>query len=422
MNNIAGAAPEAWGWNNTFFSAWLARGDSRFVPARVIRREHHLYGVVIPDFSDRLPPGAAGLIGNGGTDGPGSIGSGVGGPGSAAEYKAGSNGGTGNSASGAAPRHSWPLFLDGIRVSGTFAARATLAADFPVVGDWVLVDSLAPNARIQEVLPRTTTLSRAVAGGASEEQVLAANVDTLLLVSGLDGGRNFNLRLLERMLATAWSSGAQPLIILNKVDLASAEAVEDAVRDAESIAFGVPVLAVSAKTGAGMDELSQVLQAGGTVAMLGKSGVGKSALLNALAPKPAARTGEQRGDLQGRHTTTSSVLHLLRTGALLVDSPGIRELRLWTDEEDLAATFPEIADLATGCRFSDCSHSAEPGCAVQAALSSGELPLDRYEAWMELSKEVAWLQRRSDERARAEDRAKWKAISKSMRNLKKPGR
>src|SRR5690606_20569101 len=196
-------------------------------------------------------PGSA-AEGNGGTDGPGSIGSGVGGP--------GSNGGTGNSASGAAPRHSWPLFLDGIRVSGTFAARATLAADFPVVGDWVLVDSLAPNARIQEVLPRTTTLSRAVAGGASEEQVLAANVDTLLLVSGLDGGRNFNLRLLERMLATAWSSGAQPLIILNKIDLASAEAVEDAVRDAESIAFGVPVLAVSAKTGAGMDELSQVLQ------------------------------------------------------------------------------------------------------------------------------------------------------------------
>ena len=379
--------PEAWGWKGEFHAAWAAareadRGGRPLVPGRVTGREHHLYEVVCPDFSGR--PDFSGSPNISGRHGD-------------------------------------------VRVSGRFDHEAALPSDYPAPGDWVLVDPEEAALRIHAVLSRRSSLSRAMAGPRNEEQVLAANIDTLFLVFALDGGRNFLVRLLERGLVIAKNSGAAPCIVLNKADLATVEDRERALAEAAHAAPTVPVVALSAKTGEGLGELAAYLSPGETVGMLGKSGVGKSALVNALGTyeggRAVAREGQVReDDLRGRHTTTSSRLYRLDSGILLIDSPGIRELKIWGDADGLDGGFPEIAELATRCRFSDCAHSGEAGCAVLEALNTGELDQARYLAYLDLVKEQAWLERRTDERAQREEKQKWKQIAKFQKEFKKNGR
>jgi ribosome biogenesis GTPase len=383
--------PESWGWKPEFHAAWASeaetnRGPRPLIPARVTGREHHQYEAVLPDFTGRADLAAHSAV-------------------------------TG--------------FYRDIRVSGKFEYGALDGADFPVTGDWVLVDPEEDRLRIHGILPRRSALSRGRAGLRSEEQVLAANLDTLFIVFALDGGRNFLVRLLERGLVIAKNSGVPACIVLNKADIASDEDRERALSEAAYAAPAVPVFALSAKTGEGLDELAAILFPGETVGLLGKSGVGKSALINALGARRGdfpgrdglAREGRIRdGDLRGRHTTTSSRLYRLDSGLLIIDSPGIRELKIWGDAEGLDGGFPEISELAGRCRFADCAHSGEPGCAVQEALNRGELDPKRYLAFLELSRERAALERRYDERARQADDRKWKQISKWQKELKRNGR
>lgn len=310
-------------------------------------------------------------------------------------------------------------------VSGAFAYRAAGPVDYPTAGDWVLFES--GTGRIQRLLPRRSAISRTVAGEESLEQVITANIDVLFLVFGLDGGRNFTVGMLERSLVAAWNSGARPVVVLNKVDCAEEEHIERTRLEAEISAPGVTVHLVSAHRGDGLKELMEEAPPATTVGMLGKSGVGKSALLNAFAALgdggaagPLARVGEQRrGDRQGRHTTTHKELYRLPSGAILADVPGLRELQLWAEPGELSVAFPEIEELASECRFTDCSHAGEPGCRVQEALATGELPQERFQRYLDYQKELAYLERRRDERARQEEERKWKKIAQELRRMKK---
>jgi ribosome biogenesis GTPase len=260
----------------------------------------------------------------------------------------------------------------------------------PAVGDWVAVLPVAgeDKAVIEAVLPRRTAFTRSDPWSDAEE-VVAANVDTVLVVTAV--GRDFNPRRLERYLAAAHESGAEPVVVVNKADL-EPEAAEESVAAARAVAPGVPVHVLSAKTGSGVRQLDRYLARGRTVALLGSSGVGKSTLANRLAGSELLATGDVRGDESGRHTTTRRQLVLLPAGGLLLDTPGLRELQL--SGADLQGTFPEIAELAPGCRFRDCSHTHEPGCAVRAAVESGDLPRERYESYLKLAGELAELAER----------------------------
>jgi ribosome biogenesis GTPase / thiamine phosphate phosphatase len=290
----------------------------------------------------------------------------------------------------------------------------------PAVGDWVAVAPRPEEGRatIHAVLPRRTKFSRKAATGTSnrtEEQVVAANVDTVFLVAGL--GRDLNVRRLERYLATAWESGAEPVIVLTKSDLHPDEA-PGAVADVEAIAFGVPVHAVSGITGEGVEALEPYLGPGRTVALLGSSGVGKSTLVNRLAGREVLPTADVRADGRGRHTTTHRELVLLPAGALLLDTPGMRELQLWDASEGLSGAFEDIERFTSECRFSDCSHDGEPGCAVRAALADGALEPDRWESYRKLQRELFWLEVRQDARLSAEERKKRRAFARSQRKVK----
>ncbi len=266
----------------------------------------------------------------------------------------------------------------------------------PVTGDWVAAAPCGPaEAVIQHVLPRTSAVERRAAGPRPEKQVLAANVDVLFLVSGLDG--DYNLRRIERYLAMAWDSGARPVIVLNKSDRHPDPA--QAVAEVTAIAPGAGVLALSARTGAGVEALLAQLRPGQTAAFLGSSGVGKSSLINRLAGWERQTTREVReDDSRGRHATTGRELIALESGALLIDTPGLRELQLWTDESAVAATFDDVAALTAACRFRDCRHGDEPGCAVQAALASGDLDPKRYQSYLKLQREARYaaLDRKTD--------------------------
>jgi ribosome biogenesis GTPase len=265
--------------------------------------------------------------------------------------------------------------------------------DAAAVGDWVAV----AGERVAEVLPRRTALTRTVAGRTSAAQVLAANLDLVLVVDML--AEHARVRRVERFLAMAWGSGAVPLVVLTKADTCAD--VDAAVALVAEDAVGVDVLAVSAHTGAGLDALRARLAPGTTCAVVGPSGVGKSTLLNALAGRAAAATTEVRGDGRGRHTTTAAQLHVLPGGALLVDTPGLRELEL-ADDEGLDAAFADVAALLTGCRFRDCGHTGEPGCALTAALDDGRLDPARYRAWRKLRTEAERTELRRAERRQRE--------------------
>jgi ribosome biogenesis GTPase / thiamine phosphate phosphatase len=305
-------------------------------------------------------------------------------------------------------------------LAGRLRHDAGSQADRPAVGDWVAVrlEGDSP-AVITAVLPRTSAFVRKVAGDTTESQVVAANVDTVFLVSGLDG--DLNPRRIERYLAAAWESGALPVIVLNKADVA--DDLEARIAEVEGVAAGTAVVAIAAREGVGLDALAPWLRPGRTVALIGSSGVGKSTLVNALLGEERLETSEVReDDSRGRHTTTHRELVQLPSGALLLDTPGMRELQLWGDEAGLDGAFPEIAELAAACRFRDCSHESEPGCAVLAAAADGSLEIARLESWRKLQRELRWLATRQDARLRAEEEAKWKAIHKSMKHHPKADR
>jgi ribosome biogenesis GTPase / thiamine phosphate phosphatase len=298
-------------------------------------------------------------------------------------------------------------------LAGRLRHGATARGELPAVGDWVAVTPTEP-ALIHAVLPRRTKFSRLAATdhGQTIEQVVAANVDVVFLVAGLDG--DLNLRQLERYLALGWESGAEPVVVLTKADLCAD--VETALYKVESVAIGVPVHAVSNVTGNGVEALRPYFAEGRTVAALGSSGVGKSSLVNRLAGAELMATGAVRADGRGRHTTTSRQLLLLPGGGLFLDTPGMRELRLWESAEGLAQTFDDVTAAAARCRFADCSHEREPGCGVQAALADGSLPLARYDSWKKLQAELRHLAVKQDARLRSEAR---KEIRRRVRSRRK---
>lgn len=299
-------------------------------------------------------------------------------------------------------------------LSGRLRHRAASRAELPVVGDWVAArPSAGGRAAIHAVLPRRTCFARKMAGVTVEQQVLAANVDTVFLLCGLDG--DFNPRRVERALVLAWESGATPVVVLNKADACAC--VDERRREVEVLAPGVPVVAVSALEGDGLPALSTWLVPGRTVALLGSSGVGKSTLINRLLGEQRQATGAVRaGDDRGRHTTTRRELVVLPGGALLVDTPGLREVSLWAGDEGLHATFDDVETLAGACGFSDCSHRSEPRCAVRAAVADGRLTAERLASYFKLQAELRSLAVRQDLGAQADERRRWRAIHKAARH------
>ena len=298
-------------------------------------------------------------------------------------------------------------------VAGRLYEESSSPADLPAVGDWV---AIAPRAEedagtIQALLPRRTRFSRKTAWQAAEEQVLAANVDVVFIVTSLN--EDLNLRRLERYLILARESGAQPAVLLTKSDLARDQ--EGARAAVEAVAADVPVHVLSSLSGEGLDAVRAYLRPGVTAALLGSSGVGKSTLVNTLAGTELLETQELRGDGQGRHTTVRRELVQLPGGALVIDTPGMRELQLWVADEALEETFDDVTSLFEHCRFSDCSHESEPGCAVKAALADGTLAQERWDSYLKLEAELAHLERRLDKRAQAEERKRWRALSRFQR-------
>jgi ribosome biogenesis GTPase len=309
------------------------------------------------------------------------------------------------------------------QVSGRFRHDAE-EGGFPVAGDWAAVrGETGGPALIEAVLPRRTAFVRWAAGPAGGRQTVAANVDLVLLAQAMDG--DFSPRRLERYLALAYESGAAPVVLLTKAD--ACPAPEALVEEAEAVAFGVPVLAVSAMTGEGLAGLAGHLAPGRTSALLGSSGVGKSTLVNALAGAELMATKAVRAhDQTGRHTTTHRELIRLPSGALILDTPGMRELGLVDAQAGVAAVFgdleAEVAALAEDCRFRDCAHGSEPGCAVRAALEDGRLDPDRWTSWKKLQRELAHERRRDDPLARQAEEKRWIAISKAARQHMKDKR
>lgn len=298
---------------------------------------------------------------------------------------------------------------------GRLRDAAILSGGLPAVGDWVVVTP-QPGLRavIEAVLPRRTAVTRKIAWSEADEQVIAANVDVLFVVTDLD--HDFNLRRLERYLVMAYETGAAPVIILTKLDLCRDPALVD---DVEAVAIGVPVIPVSNVTGEGLEAVAAHLTPGRTVALIGSSGVGKSTLVNSLAGRELMPTGAVRSDGRGRHTTTHRELLTLPGGALLIDTPGLRELQLW--EGDVDGAFSDLLELAATCRFADCVHESEPGCAVTGAIESGALDRARLSAYRKLERELEAVRTRGDKRVAAERKRRWRQRARETRSARKHG-
>jgi len=314
-------------------------------------------------------------------------------------------------------RHHGPceLLTELGRLGGIPSGRLT-DEELPAVGDWVAVRPVdgERKAVIEAVLPRRSAFTRKEAWRRTVAQVVAANVDTVFVVTAFGG--DLNPRRLERYLTAAWDSGATPVIVANKSDLADDPVAE--LADVEPVAMGIPLYAVSAVTGEGLDALDPHLVPGFTIALLGSSGVGKSTLVNRLAGSELLATGAMRADGRGRHTTSHRELVPLPSGALLLDTPGMRELQLWADEEVLDTTFGEISELAAGCRFNDCSHEQEPGCAIREALGDGSLSPERFASYRKLQRELRALEIRKDARLRSEARKERARFARSRRKTR----
>jgi ribosome biogenesis GTPase len=295
-------------------------------------------------------------------------------------------------------------------IPGRLRHRAASPLDLPAVGDWVAYRRGAQDDRatVEAVLPRRTAFVRKTAGFESVEQVVAANVDVVFCVTSLVD--DLNARRLERYLTLAWESGAEPVVVLTKADLCPD--VDAAIAEVSGVTFGVPMHAVSAVTGDGIEELQAHLAGGRTAALVGSSGVGKSTLVNCLCGAERLATAAVRPDGRGRHTTTHRELVALEAGGCLIDTPGMRELVLWDAEEGLDRAFEDVDELAGRCRFNDCQHQTEPGCAVREAIATGALDAARLESFRHLQRELRYLELRHDARTRSEERKRWQAAGK----------
>jgi len=284
------------------------------------------------------------------------------------------------------------------------------------VGDWIVLqnDEVNKNVRIVSVLARYSKFSRKASGNVVKEQIVAANVDTVFLMQSLN--KNFNMKRLERYLIAAWESGAMPVVVLTKRDQATD--LENKLAQVALTAPGVDIHAISSLTGEGLDEIKKYIQPGKTVAFLGSSGVGKSTLANTLAGKEILKTQEIReDDSRGRHTTTHRELVLLPNGGMILDTPGMRTLFLWEADKGMEMLFGDIEELVLQCRFRDCKHGSEPGCAVREALKNGNLEMSRWQSWQKLQKELAFLEAKKEGKAKQKEKQWGKRIAKYQKEL-----
>ena len=303
-------------------------------------------------------------------------------------------------------------------ISGRMRHDAVEGKDYPSVGDWVIVEPWKNEQKgsIHGILPRKSKFSRKVAGDNTREQILASNVDIVFLVNALN--KDFNMRRIERYLVLAFESGASPVIILSKADLC--EDIDEKLNEVSKFAMGVPIHVVSSIKSEGVDYLKKYLVEGKTVALLGSSGAGKSTLINELAGCELQRTGDIRdGDDKGKHTTTHRELMILPGGGLIIDTPGMRELQMWDGGQGISETFEDIEQLSKQCKFTDCKHKEEPGCAVNEALAQGNLSEERLQSYIKLQKEILYFIRKQDQVAMLNEKRKWKNINKEIRKRNK---
>lgn len=275
-------------------------------------------------------------------------------------------------------------------VSGKFQFQTTVSSDYPAVGDFVLVNwnESGNSAIIESLLPRKSAFIRKAAGGSQQEQVVAANIDIVFLCMALNN--DFNLRQMERYISIAWDSGAMPVVVLTKSDLC--DDLEQKLAEVSTIAFGVDVLVTTSTEENGYEELLPFISEGKTIAFIGSSGVGKSTLINRLLGKELLKTNGLRNDDKGRHTTTHRELFLLSSGGMVIDTPGMREFGMWDNDTGIERTFMDIEELAAQCKFRNCTHTNEPGCAIQKALTTGKLEINRWQSYQKLKAENNYME------------------------------